>query len=132
MKKRERSSDGRKGQPDTTSTNRAQETPDQGAEARAARQDGGSGDGKGREPGGQALLPALTLPKGGGAIRGIGEKFSVNPATGTSSLAVPLPASPGRGGFGPQLELAYDSGGGNGTFGLGFALSVASITRKTD
>ncbi|WP_441291587.1 SpvB/TcaC N-terminal domain-containing protein [Sorangium sp. KYC3313] len=132
MKKRERSSDGRKGQPDTTSTNRAQATPDQGAEARAARQDGGSGDGKGREPGGQPLLPALTLPKGGGAIRGIGEKFSVNPATGTSSLAVPLPASPGRGGFGPQLQLAYDSGGGNGAFGLGFALSIASISRKTD
>ncbi|WP_438017764.1 SpvB/TcaC N-terminal domain-containing protein [Sorangium sp. So ce315] len=77
-------------------------------------------------------MPALTLPKGGGAIRGVGEKFSVNAATGTSSLAVPLPASPGRGGFGPQLELAYDSGGGNGAFGLGFALSVASITRKTD
>ncbi|WP_437635618.1 SpvB/TcaC N-terminal domain-containing protein [Sorangium sp. So ce854] len=132
MKKREQSSDGRKGQPDPTSASRAQEMPDQGAEARAARQDGGSGDGKGREPGGQPLLPALTLPKGGGAIRGIGEKFSVNAATGTSSLAVPLPASPGRGGFGPQLELAYDSGGGNGAFGLGFALSVASITRKTD
>ena len=35
------------------------------------------------------LLRALSLPKGGGAIRGIGEKFSVNPVTGTGSLTVP-------------------------------------------
>ncbi|AUX48443.1 toxin [Sorangium cellulosum] len=132
MSKRELSSDGRKGQPDPTSTHRAQEKPDQGAEMRAARQEGGSSATNGREPGGQSLLPALTLPKGGGAIRGIGEKFSVNAATGTSSLTVPLAASPGRGGFGPQLELAYNSGGGNGPFGIGFELSVQSITRKTD
>ena len=33
-------------------------------------------------------LPSLSLPKGGGAIRGIGEKFSINPATGT-----PFPGS---------------------------------------
>jgi hypothetical protein len=31
-------------------------------------------------------LPSVTLPKGGGAIRGMGEKFSVNTATGTGSL----------------------------------------------
>ena len=27
--------------------------------------------------------PAISLPKGGGAIRGIGEKFAANPVTGT-------------------------------------------------
>jgi hypothetical protein len=32
----------------------------------------------------------LSLPKGGGAIRGIGETFSTNPATGTGSLSVPI------------------------------------------
>ncbi|HEY3495004.1 MAG TPA: SpvB/TcaC N-terminal domain-containing protein, partial [Polyangiaceae bacterium] len=79
-----------------------------------------------------SLLPALAAPKGGGAIRGMGEKFSVNAATGAASLAVPLPISPGRGGFGPALELAYDSGNGNGPFGLGFRLSVPSISRKSD
>ena len=26
--------------------------------------------------------PAVSLPKGGGAIQGIGEKFSMNPVTG--------------------------------------------------
>jgi hypothetical protein len=66
------------------------------------------------------MLPSLSVPKGGGAIRGIGEKFSVAAATGTASLSVPLPVSPGRSGFGPQVDLSYDSGHGNGPFGLGF------------
>src|SRR5262249_32046801 len=57
--------------------------------------------------------PVVELPKGGGAIRGIGEKLSTNPVTGTSSIAVPIVTSPGRGGFGPALSLSYDSGAGN-------------------
>src|SRR5437762_1980333 len=76
--------------------------------------------------------PALSLPKGGGAIRGIGEKFAANPALGTGSLSVPIAVSPGRSGFGPQLFLSYDSGAGNGPFGLGWNLSLPAITRKTD
>lgn len=76
--------------------------------------------------------PTLSLPKGGGAIRGMGEKFAANPVTGTGSLTVPIATSPGRGGFGPQLALAYDSGAGNGPFGLGWSLSLPQITRKTD
>ncbi|WP_050727051.1 SpvB/TcaC N-terminal domain-containing protein [Vulgatibacter incomptus] len=72
------------------------------------------------------------MPKGGGAIRGIGEKFSANPATGTGSFSVPVATTPGRGGFGPSLELSYDSGGGNGVFGLGWNLPIPSISRKTD
>ena len=55
--------------------------------------------------------PSITLPKGGGAIKGIGEKFAANPVTGTGSMSVPIATSPGRGGFGPQLSLSYDSGG---------------------
>ncbi len=77
-------------------------------------------------------LPSISLPKGGGAIRGMGEKFAANPVTGTGSLSVPIATSPGRGGFGPQLALSYDSGAGNGPFGLGWNLSVPAITRKTD
>ncbi len=76
--------------------------------------------------------PAIALPKGGGAIRGIGEKFSANPVTGTGTLTVPLPLSPARSNFGPQLQLSYDSGSGNGPFGIGWSLSLPSITRKTD
>jgi Salmonella virulence plasmid 65kDa B protein len=80
----------------------------------------------------QSPVPAITLPKGGGAIRGIGEKFAANPVTGTGSMTVPIAASPGRGGFGPQLALSYDSGSGNGPFGFGWTLSLPAITRKTD
>ena len=76
--------------------------------------------------------PAITLPKGGGAIRGIGEKFAANPVTGTGSMSVPIATSPGRSGFGPQLALSYDSGAGNGPFGFGWSLSLPQITRKTD
>src|SRR5712692_826309 len=76
--------------------------------------------------------PQLSLLKGGGAIRGIGEKFSANPVTGTGSLTVPIALSPGRSGFGPQLSLSYDSGSGNGPFGIGWSLGLPAITRKTD
>src|SRR5438876_3874262 len=76
--------------------------------------------------------PTLSLPKGGGAMRGIGEKFGANPVTGTGSMTVPIATSPGRSGFGPQLSLSYDSGAGNGPFGLGWNLSLPAITRKTD
>src|SRR5438309_6167745 len=82
----------------------------------------------------KALLtpPSISLPKGGGAIRGIGEKFAANPVTGTGSMTVPIVTSPGRSGFGPQLSLSYDSGAGNGAFGFGWHLALPTITRKTD
>jgi RHS repeat-associated protein len=76
--------------------------------------------------------PQISLPKGGGAVRGIGEKFAANPVTGTGSMSVPIATSPGRSGFGPQLGLSYDSGAGNGPFGIGWNLSLPAITRKTD
>lgn len=79
-----------------------------------------------------SAAPTISLPKGGGAIRGIGEKFAANPVTGTGSMTVPIATSPGRSGFGPQLALSYDSGAGNGPFGFGWNLSLSAITRKTD
>ncbi|MES2673777.1 MAG: SpvB/TcaC N-terminal domain-containing protein [Pseudomonadota bacterium] len=75
--------------------------------------------------------PSISLPKGGGAIHGMGEKFASNPVTGTGSMSIPIVASPGRG-FAPQLSLSYDSGAGNGPFGLGWNLSLPAVTRKTD
>ena len=77
------------------------------------------------------LLPSVSAPTGGGAIRGLDEKFSVNAATGTGSMAVKLPFSPGRSGFTPALQLAYDSGSGNGPLGLGWSLGIPAITRQT-
>ena len=76
--------------------------------------------------------PTLTLPKGGGAIHGIGEKFTANPVTGTASFTVPIATSPGRSGFGPKLALSYDSGNGNSAYGFGWALDTPHIARKTN
>src|SRR6266849_8158724 len=81
---------------------------------------------------GSSSLPSLSLPKGGGAIRGMGEKFAANPVTGTGSMTVPITTSPGRSGCGPQLSLSYDSGSGNGPFGFGWSVGLPAITRKTD
>ena len=72
----------------------------------------------------------LSLPKGGGAIRGIGETFQPNEFTGTAGLSLPIPTSPCRG-FEPRLTLEYSSGSGNGIFGIGFDLSIPNISRKT-
>lgn len=76
-------------------------------------------------------VPSITLPKGGGAIKGIDEKFTVNAVNGTASFSIPLPFSNARGAS-PALDLSYNSGAGNGVFGLGWALSLSSIKRKTD
>ncbi|MEP3890333.1 MAG: SpvB/TcaC N-terminal domain-containing protein [Hellea sp.] len=76
------------------------------------------------------LMPELSLPKSGGAIRSIGEKFTINPATGSGSMSVPIAMQGGRGA--PQLGLSYDSGSGNGIFGQGWSMGLGDITRKTD
>ncbi len=76
-------------------------------------------------------VPSIALPKGGGAMKGIDEKFSVNAVNGTASFSIPLPFSPARG-VSPSLGLSYNSGGGNGIFGLGWNLGLSSIKRKTD
>jgi RHS repeat-associated protein len=77
------------------------------------------------------VLPSIALPKGGGAIRSIGEKFAANPVTGTATMSVPIGASPARSGQQPDLALVYDSGSGNGPFGLGWTLPTPAISRKT-
>jgi RHS repeat-associated protein len=76
--------------------------------------------------------PSLSLPKGGGAIRGLGEKATANPVTGTASVSVPVSLSAGRGAVAPQLVLSYDSGAGNGPFGLGWSIDLPSVSRRTD
>ena len=76
-------------------------------------------------------IPSISLPQGGGAIKGIDEKFSVNAVNGTASFSIPLPFSPARGAS-PALSLNYNSGAGNGVFGLGWTLSLPSIKRRTN
>ncbi|WP_407562916.1 SpvB/TcaC N-terminal domain-containing protein [Streptomyces sp. 184] len=97
---------------------------------------GGPAAGGGAAAGGQMSgesreLPALSLPKAGGALRGMGEKFTTDPVSGTPALSVPIAVSPARGAE-PALALGYDSGAGNSPFGLGWSLDVPSISRRTD
>lgn len=66
-------------------------------------------------------VPSISLPKGGGAIKGIDEKFSVNAVNGTAGFSIPLLVSEARG-FSTVLEIDYSSGAGNGIFGLGWSL----------
>ena len=73
----------------------------------------------------------ISLPKGGGALQGIGEKFAADLFTGGANFSVPIEVPSGRNGFQPQLQLSYSSGTGNGPFGLGWSLSVPGIARKT-
>jgi RHS repeat-associated protein len=101
-----------------------------GPAARPRREDRREADRRGAGPG--LGGPAISLPTGGGAIRGIGEKFTAHPVSGTGGMAVPIPISAGRSGFQPDLALAYDSGAGNGPFGLGWQLGPPSVTRRTD
>jgi RHS repeat-associated protein len=75
--------------------------------------------------------PTISAPSGGGALKSIDEKFEVNPVSGTCSLSVPFPISPGRNGMSPEISLTYDSGLGNSPFGLGWHFSLPSISRKT-
>ena len=89
----------------------------------------GSGPEAGRAA--PSKLPEPTLPKGGGAIHGMGERFAVEASTGGFSLTVPVPTSAGRGASTADLSLTYRPGGGNSPFGLGWHVGVPSIARKT-
>ncbi|WP_256081073.1 SpvB/TcaC N-terminal domain-containing protein [Massilia sp. YIM B04103] len=72
----------------------------------------------------------LSLPKGGGALAGMDDMVRPNPFNGTAAFSIPLQVSPCRG-FEPVLSLDYASTAGNGLFGLGFALTLPSIVRRT-
>ena len=73
----------------------------------------------------------IALPKGGGALYGLGEKFSPDLHTGTGNFTVPIALPAGRNGFQPQLNLVYSTGSGNSPFGLGWKLSIPGVVRKT-
>ena len=78
----------------------------------------------------QITAQKVSLPKGGGAIQGIGETFQASEFTGTASLSIPIGTSSCRG-FEPKISVDYSSGSGNGSFGLGFNLSIPKISGKT-
>jgi hypothetical protein len=73
----------------------------------------------------------ISHPKGGGALKGLGETFSPDLHTGTGNLSVPIALPMGRARLQPELRLVYCTGQGNGPFGLGWALSVPGVSRDT-
>jgi RHS repeat-associated protein len=75
-------------------------------------------------------IPDLSMPSGHGAL-GYGETFQADPFMGTAGVDIPLFTPPARGAE-PQLSLRYTSGAPNGVFGLGFALPLPSVSRRTD
>lgn len=72
----------------------------------------------------------ISFPKGGGAVRGIGDSFQTTLFSGAGAYSIPVPVTPARG-FEPQLSISYSSGSGNGIFGLGFSLSLSRISIYT-
>lgn len=78
-----------------------------------------------------SLSDLLSVPKAGGALKGLGEKFSPDLQTGTGNFSLPIELPEGRNGLKPSLALAYSTGAGNGPFGLGWSLSVPGVSRLT-
>lgn len=78
----------------------------------------------------RATVTPPSLPKGGGAITGMGESLGTAGPTGMATMSLPLPISEGRGNA-PQLALQYSSGTGNGVFGLGWGCNPPTISRRT-
>lgn len=73
----------------------------------------------------------ISLPKGGGELKGLGEKFQPDLHMGTGNFSIPISIPSGRNGFQPHLSLSYSTGSSNGSFGLGWSLGIPSISRKT-
>jgi hypothetical protein len=105
--------------------------PEQGQRDNRPPASSGSGT-ESAAPHGPSTPPTISLPKGGGALRSIDEKFSVNAANGTCNLNIPLPFSKTRSDVGLSFALQYNSGSGNGPFGLGWNVGLPSIQRRTD
>lgn len=74
--------------------------------------------------------PAVSSPSGGGALRGIGEPFKAQGFTGAGGFSIPFPLPDARG-LAPAITLNYNSGSGNGIYGIGFNAGLDSVVRKT-
>ena len=75
--------------------------------------------------------PSLSPGRGGGSLKGIDCRFRNNAVTGSAGASLSLPLSPSRDGSVPSLSLSYDSGYGQGAFGLGWSLDYPQIVRST-
>lgn len=73
----------------------------------------------------------ISLPEGGGAMKGIGETFSADLFSGTGNYSIPIAVPKGRLGMEPQLSLGYSTGNGNGPCGQGWNMGLPGVSRKT-
>ena len=60
----------------------------------------------------------LSLPQGGGGVRGLGERFQPDLLRGSGNFSIPLAAPRGPNELKPSLSLRYSTGIGNGPLGL--------------
>ena len=74
----------------------------------------------------------LSLPKGGGAIKGLNEKFSVDAFTGSASSSLAIFSPPERLSKLGEIALSYNSSGGNKHLGIGWSLTEPSVKRRSD
>ncbi len=74
----------------------------------------------------------ISLPTGAGSIEGLGESFEPQLNTGSAVYSVKIAVPPGVNGHQPALRLQYNSGLGNGPFGIGWNLPLPYIQRQTD
>jgi hypothetical protein len=73
----------------------------------------------------------VSFPESGGPLSGLGVTSRADPRTGPGSLTVPIEFRPERSRLTPDLALGHGIGTGKRAPGLGRALSVASVARKT-
>jgi RHS repeat-associated protein len=72
----------------------------------------------------------VQMPRGGGGIQGLEDHFQASEHSGELSYLIPIACPPCRGSE-PSLTLSYSSFAGNGLFGIGFAVGLSSIARRT-
>ncbi len=80
--------------------------------------------------GGAPRVQQVSMPRGGGAVRGMGESYQANQFSGVGQLSIPFDVTPCRD-FEPQVSLEYSSVTGNSPFGLGFEGPGGAITLRT-
>ena len=88
------------------------------SDASLGRNEGSNLNEWGNEALAQRSVPSISLPKGGGTIRGMGVNFIFTPVTDISLLTTPMTTSPSCSEFGLQLLLFSDYGTSSGLFSL--------------
>ncbi|MCP4503212.1 MAG: hypothetical protein GY822_25020 [Deltaproteobacteria bacterium] len=73
----------------------------------------------------------VSLPDGPGSLDGIGDNTSVDQNMGQMTTSVKVKVPGGYAGLTPEISLGYSSGGGSGTIGIGWSMSMPFIERKT-